>query len=139
MYILSLSLAVGLLLALNGHKYNVLALGSENAKFVGINTAALHKITYLAASLLIAAIVSVSGIIGFVGLFIPHLCRIIYGYDNRIILPVSYLAGASFLIIADTFARTVLSPSELPVGAVTALVGAPVFILLLKKRFNILK
>jgi len=78
--------------------------------------------------------VSVSGIIGFVGLIIPHIIRMMLGSDHRLLLPASFLFGASFLAIADTIARTVVSPTELPVGVITALCGAPYFIYLLRRR-----
>jgi len=71
-----------------------------------------------------------------VGLLIPHISRMIFGVDNRIVLPASFFLGASYLILCDTLARTIISPSELPVGAVTAIIGAPVFVYLLRKRFN---
>jgi iron complex transport system permease protein len=111
-------------------------MGSDTAKQLGVNTSFLKNMTYILTSLMIGAIVSVSGIIGFVGLLIPHACRMIFGVDNRIVLPASFFIGAAYLVLADTIARTVVSPSELPVGAVTALIGAPVFIYLLRKRFH---
>ena len=89
---------------------------------------------YLAASILTGLAVSVSGAIGYVGLLVPHVMRMIFGSDHRMLLPASALGGAIALVIADTLARTVVAPSELPVGAVTALVGAPFFIYLLRKR-----
>jgi iron complex transport system permease protein len=88
----------------------------------------------LFAALITAAAVSVSGIIGFVGLIIPHIMRILTGPDHRILLPASALAGAIFLVSADTIARTIMEPAELPVGIITALFGAPFFIYLLRKR-----
>ena len=84
---------------------------------------------------MVGAIVSVSGIIGFVGLLVPHVCRFIFGVDNRMVVPASFLIGASYLIWADTIARILIAPSELPVGAITAIIGAPIFIYLLRKRF----
>ncbi|MDP3582006.1 MAG: iron chelate uptake ABC transporter family permease subunit, partial [Ignavibacteria bacterium] len=94
------------------------------------------NLTYLLVSLMIGTIVSVSGIIGFVGLLIPHICRMIFGTDNRIVFPASFFIGAAYLTFADTIARTIAAPVELPVGAITALIGAPVFIYLLRKKFN---
>ena len=88
----------------------------------------------MAASLITAAAVSVSGMIGFVGLIIPHAVRLVTGPDHRILLPTSALVGASFLVWADVVARTVLSPQEIPVGIITAFVGAPFFIYLLRKK-----
>lgn len=134
--VLPVTLVVSFLLMLNSNKYNLLSLGADTAKQLGVNTTVLRNYTYLLSSLMIGAIVSVSGIIGFVGLLVPHICRMIFGVDNRIVLPASFFIGASYLILCDTLARTLISPSELPVGAVTAILGAPVFVYLLRKRFN---
>jgi cobalamin transport system permease protein len=123
-------------LMINSHKYNILALGSETAKTLGINSSFLKNSTYFSASLLVGSVVSVSGIIGFVGLIVPHVCRLIWGVDNRIIIPTSFFIGAIYLTLADTIARTIISPSELPVGAITAIIGAPIFVYLLRTRFN---
>jgi iron complex transport system permease protein len=136
-YVLVFSVLVSLILSLNANKYNLLSLGSESANTLGINSKRLKDITYILASLLVGSVVSVSGIIGFVGLIIPHICRMMFGLDNRLVVPASFFVGASFLIITDTIARTVISPAELPVGAITALFGAPVFIYLLRKRFKV--
>jgi iron complex transport system permease protein len=89
---------------------------------------------YLTASLLTAAAVSFSGAIGFVGLIVPHLCRRLFGPDHRLLLPAAFLGGASFLILSDILARSLLHPSELPVGAVTAALGAPVFIYVMRRK-----
>ena len=121
-------------LSVNSNKFNILALGDETAKSLGVNSSREKTIAYFVSSILIGSIVSVSGIIGFVGLTIPHLCRLIWGVDNRIIIPISFFVGAIYLTIADTIARTIISPSELPVGAITALIGAPLFIYLLRQR-----
>ncbi len=113
---------------------NVMQLGTESAHTLGIETEVVKK-TLLALSALIAGVaVSLSGIIGFVGLIIPHIARIVVGPDHRILIPVSALSGAIFLIFADSVARTVISPAELPVGIITAFFGAPFFIYLLRKR-----
>ena len=133
----AITISVFIFLVINSHKYNIIALGSETAKSLGVNSNVLKKTTYFAASLLIGAVVSVSGIIGFVGLVVPHVCRLIWGVDNRIIIPSSFFIGAMYLTIADTIARTIISPSELPVGAITAILGAPIFIYLLKTRFSL--
>lgn len=135
-FVLPVSLIVSFLLVLNSNKYNLLSLGVDTAKQLGVNTSFLRNYTYLLTSLMIGVLVSVSGIIGFVGLLIPHVCRMIFGVDNRIVLPASFFIGAAYLTLTDTIARTLISPSELPVGAVTALIGAPIFIYLLRKRFN---
>ncbi|OGU55937.1 MAG: hypothetical protein A2V66_18400 [Ignavibacteria bacterium RBG_13_36_8] len=137
-YILPVTIIISIFLSLNGQKYNVLSLGTENALHMGVNTAFIKNVSYILASIMIGAIVSVSGIVGFVGLLIPHVCRLIFGIDNRIVIPASFFVGASYLILADTLARSIIAPAELPVGAVTALVGSPIFIYLLRKRFNLI-
>lgn len=129
-----ISAVVSFLLMMNAQKYNVLSLGTSTAKHLGINTSFLKNTTYILASILIGTIVSVSGIIGFVGLLVPHLCRMLFGSDNRIIIPASFFIGAAYLTLADSFARTIIAPAEIPVGAITAFVGAPIFIYILKKK-----
>jgi len=113
---------------------NVMLLGEEPAQHLGIEVETLKKIIILSTSLITAAAVSVSGIIGFVGLIIPHIMRILVGPDHRILLPSSALVGGIFLVWADTLARTVIAPTEIPVGIITALFGAPFFIYLLRTR-----
>lgn len=135
-YIFGITFLISFILSLMGKNYNILSMGDETARSLGINSTLLNNFSYIVVSLMIGSIVSVSGIIGFVGLLIPHVSRLIFGLDNRIIIPVSYLLGASYLMIADTFARTIIAPSELPVGAITALLGAPIFIYLLRRKFN---
>lgn len=135
-FVIIITIIVFLFLTFNSHKYNILAMGSDTAKSLGINSSILKNSTYFAASLLIGTVVSVSGIIGFVGLIVPHVCRLIWGVDNRVLIPTSFFVGAIYLTIADTVARTIISPSELPVGAITAIIGAPVFIYFLKTRFT---
>ncbi len=135
-FVLPVTLLATAVLVLNSYKYNVLALGSGGAKQLGINTNRVKNTAYVFASLLVGSVVSISGIIGFVGLIIPHVSRMLFGQDYRIIIPSSFFLGASFLILADTLARNIMSPAELPVGAVTAIIGAPVFVYLLRKRFN---
>lgn len=137
-YILVITILVSTVLSVNAHKYNILSLGSVTAKHLGINTSLIKNISYILASLMVGAIVSVSGIIGFVGLLVPHVCRFIFGVDNRMVVPASFFIGATYLIWADTMARTLISPSELPVGAITAIIGAPIFIYLLRKRFHLI-
>ena len=114
-------------------------MGSDDAKHLGVNTVLVKNSTYILASIMVGSIVSVSGIVGFVGLLVPHFCRMIFGMDNRIIIPASFFVGATYLVLADMMARTIISPAELPVGAVTAFIGAPIFIYLLRKRFNLIK
>jgi iron complex transport system permease protein len=112
---------------------NAFSLGEEQAAYLGINVER-EKILILAlGSLLTACAVSLSGLIGFVGLVMPHAVRLALGPDHRLLLPASALAGAVFLIVADTLARTVLAPTEIPVGIFTALIGAPFFIYLLRR------
>lgn len=135
-YVLIVSLVISFGLILNSHKLNLLAMGDEDASNLGLNVKYVKNIIYLFSSLLVGVIVSVSGVIGFVGLLIPHVTRLLYGADNRIVVPASFLVGASFLILADTVARTIISPAELPVGALTAIIGAPIFIYLLKRKNN---
>ena len=113
---------------------NLILSGEENALQLGVNVENLRLISYLSASLLTAASVSVCGLIGFVGLIVPHSVRLIFGPDHRLLIPCSALVGASFLIASDTLARTLLAPIELPVGVITAAFGGPFFIYLLKTR-----
>jgi iron complex transport system permease protein len=113
---------------------NLMALGEETASELGVEVERVKKIAFIFASLITGAVVSVSGLIGFVGLIIPHLVRMIWGPDHRFLLPASALLGAMVLVLADTVARTILAPSEIPVGVVTALGGAPFFVYLLRRR-----
>jgi iron complex transport system permease protein len=113
---------------------NLLLAGENEAMHLGVDVPRVRIVVYLTASILTGLAVSVSGAIGYVGLLVPHLMRLIFGSDHRILLPASALGGAIVLVIADTLARTVVAPSELSVGAVTALVGAPLFIYLLRRR-----
>lgn len=116
---------------------NIIATGEETAESLGVDTLKVKRTLIIAGSLLVAACVSVCGIIGFVGLIIPHVIRIIVGPRNERLLPFSCLFGAFFLIVCDTLARTLRAPGEIPVGVITALFGAPYFLLLLyrdKKR-----
>ncbi len=106
----------------------------EHALQLGVDVERLKRISYFSASLITAASVSVCGLIGFVGLIIPHSVRLLLGPDHRLLLPASGLLGASFLIASDTVARTLLAPVELPVGVITAAFGGPFFIYLLKAR-----
>ena len=115
-------------------KLNIMMMGEEDAKCLGIDTHILRKRIIVVASLLVAAAVSVSGVIGFVGLIVPHCVRMMSGADNRRVMPSSFLLGASFLVICDTISRTIAAPTEIPVGVVTSLFGAPYFIWLVWKR-----
>jgi iron complex transport system permease protein len=113
---------------------NVLALGEDAASQLGVDVRRVRRWTFLSSGLLVGAAVSVSGIIGFIGLIVPHCLRLAFGSDQRLLLPASFLAGATFLVWADTAARWILAPAELPVGAITALAGGPFFIVLLRQR-----
>ena len=112
---------------------DLLSLGEEPAQFLGADVAVLRRRLYVAASLLTAACVAVSGVIGFVGMVIPHAIRMVWGHAHRTLLPAAFLLGGTLLTGADTLARTAFAPRELPVGVVTALIGVPVFAVLLRR------
>src|SRR2546422_9235579 len=112
---------------------DLLALGEEPARHLGADVEPLRRRVYLAASLLTAAAVAVSGVIGFVGLIVPHAMRLLWGHRHRSLLPASFLAGGALLALADTTARVAVAPRELPVGIVTALVGVPLFAVMLRR------
>ena len=113
--------------------FNLLAAGEEPAQYLGIRITRVRTIAYLVSSFLVAASVAACGVIGFIGLAVPHTLRLLWGGEHRFLLPASFLAGGAFLLIADTLARTIAPPSELPVGVVTALIGVPLFLLLLRR------
>ena len=113
---------------------NLLSRGLMQARALGVSVDRLRYIVYLLASLATAASVTTAGSIGFVGLVVPHLVRLATGNDQRLLLPASVLAGGSLLVLADTAARTVLAPQQLPVGVLTALIGVPVFLFLLSRQ-----
>jgi iron complex transport system permease protein len=117
-----------------GLSLNLITLGEETAMQLGVEAAAVQRQVFIASSLMIGAMVSVSGMIGFVGLMIPHVMRLIIGSDHRLLLPASFLAGAIFLSWADTLARLLLAPAELPVGIITAFFGGPFFLFLLYRE-----
>jgi len=123
-----------LILYLRARHLNLILSGEESALQMGVDVERLKLISYLLASLITSASVSVCGLIGFVGLIVPHTVRLIFGPDHRLLLPSAALIGASFLIASDTFARTLLAPTELPVGVITAAFGGPFFIYLLRTR-----
>lgn len=127
-------LVAGMILLLFARDLNALALGEEMAAHLGIEPRHLRKILLFAVTLLTAVAVAVSGTIGFVGLIVPHMLRLIVGPDHRLLLPTSALGGAVLLTLCDAVARTVLSPAELPIGIITALLGAPFFLFLLRRR-----
>jgi iron complex transport system permease protein len=112
---------------------NLMMIGERDALDLGVETALVRLTVFAAASALVGASVAAGGSVGYVGLTVPHLVRLAGGSDNRFVLPMSLFVGASFVVIADTVARVSIAPRELPVGAITALVGAPMFIYLLRK------
>lgn len=123
-------------LALSGHALNVLQFGEEQAQQLGLPVRRTRLFLIAAASLTTAAAVSFSGVIGFVGLIVPHLVRLVWGVDYRRIIPLSILGGASALLAADLVARTVMAPQELPVGVITSLAGAPFFLWVLRRSLR---
>jgi iron complex transport system permease protein len=134
-FVLSAYLVPGIIvLLLMARPLNLLAVGEETALYLGTRVERVKLAAYLVASLLVAATVAISGIIGFVGLIVPHAIRLMWGSDHRLLLPASVLLGAGFLLAADTAARTVAAPAELPLGVITALVGVPLFVVLLTRR-----
>ena len=119
---------------LAGRALDVMSVGEDEARSLGLSVRSVRLLVVAASSLGTAAIVSVVGLIGFVGIIVPHIVRLLVGTSYRRILPISVLFGAAFLVLADTVARTVMAPSELPLGVVTAVIGAPVFVLILSVR-----
>jgi len=115
---------------------NLLLAGEKEAMHLGVDVARVRFVVYIAASLLTGLAVSVSGAIGYVGLIVPHVMRFIFGSDHRTLLPTAALGGAITVVFADTLARTIVAPTEVAVGAVTAAVGAPLFIYLLRRRLS---
>ena len=116
----------------SGRLLDVLRLGDEEAASLGVRVDRVRLLVVLAATLATAAAVSVSGLIGFVGIIVPHTVRLVFGWSYRVIVPLSALFGAGFLVVADLMARTLMSPAELPIGVVTAFLGAPFFVLVLR-------
>ena len=112
---------------------NLLAIGEETAGYLGADVERVKRIAYVLASLLTAAGVAATGVIGFVGLIVPHSIRLLVGADYRVLLPLAFLAGAVFLMLADIAARTVLPPTEVPIGVITVFVGVPLFLHLLRR------
>lgn len=119
-----------------GHALNVLQFGEDQARTLGLPIERIKLGLILAASLTTATAVAFAGVIGFIGLIVPHLVRILWGPDYRHLIPLSVLGGASFLLIADIIARSILAPQVLPVGIVTALAGAPFFLWILRRARN---
>jgi len=127
-------LVLGVLLTMGlARSLNVLSMGETTAKLLGESTQHLMWLVYALASLLTAAAVSIAGSIGFVGLIVPHLMRLLVGSDHRLLIPAATLFGGTFLVLSDTLARTVVAPRQLPVGVITAMLGVPLFLVLLNR------
>ncbi len=122
------------MLAAQARALNLLALGDETAEHLGVDLARTRRRVFAASALLVGTVVSLTGIISFVGLIVPHLLRAAFGGDNRLLLPASFLAGAAFLMGCDALCRWLIAPAELPVGSITALTGGPFFIYLLRRK-----
>jgi len=132
--VIVIPVALGLIFLVSlSREMNAIVLGEEEAQNIGVNVERVKKMILITASLLSACVVSVSGIIGFVGIIVPHLFRLIFGADHKVILPVSAIGGGIFLLISDTIARTIVPGFEIPVGVITSLFGGPFFLYLLKK------
>lgn len=123
-----------IVLTMNARALNLLMLGERDAFDLGVEVSRVRLVVFLTASLLVGSSVASGGSVGYVGLVVPHLVRLSFGSDNRLTIPAASLAGALFVVVADTVARTIIAPRELPVGAITALIGAPLFVYLLKRR-----
>jgi iron complex transport system permease protein len=132
MVAVSVAVGLGVACALS-RSLNLLALGDDTAAQLGVPVDSHRRLLLLSTSLMVGAAVSVSGLIGFVGLIVPHALRLVIGSDHRLLVPAAALTGAGFLVLSDTLARTALDGRDLPVGAVTALVGGPLFIFLLRR------
>lgn len=130
---ITIAVAGTLALTLHARSLNLLMLGERDAFDLGVEVGRVRVVVFLVASLLVGSSVAASGSVGYVGLVVPHLARLSLGSDNRISIPAAALGGALFVIVADTLARTIIAPRELPVGAITALIGAPLFIYLLRR------
>ena len=120
-------------LTVHARSLNLMMLGERDAFDLGVEVMRVRLTVFIAASLLVGSSVASSGSVGYVGLVVPHLVRLSLGSDNRMTIPAASLCGAIFVVVADTFARTMIAPRELPVGAITALIGAPLFIYLLRR------
>lgn len=133
---LGLLLLITIAATLVARQLNVLARGEIQAAIVGLPVTGFRYLVFIAASLATAVTVTTVGVIGFIGLVIPHLIRIVAGSDHRIVVPASALAGGALLVIADTLARTIMAPHQLPVGALTAAIGVPLFLFLMSRSQN---
>jgi iron complex transport system permease protein len=128
-----LVVAMGYLLA-QGRSLNALAMGSEPAASLGVDVDQLRRNLFIVCSLMVGVAVAVSGVIGFVGLVVPHIVRLMVGSEHRRVLPVGLLFGASFMVVGDLLARTIVAPQEMPIGVITAFIGAPTLIVLIRRR-----
>lgn len=128
-----IAIVATIVLAANARSLNLLMLGERDAFDLGVEVGRVRLIVFVAASLLVGSSVASGGSVGYVGLVVPHLVRLSLSSDNRMTIPAAALGGALFVVVADTIARTIIAPRELPVGAITALIGAPLFIYLLKR------
>jgi len=133
--LLSVYSLIGLLLLMSrAEQLNLLTLGDESAQSLGVEPERLKRLVFVITALLTGAVVSLSGMIGFIGMMVPHALRLLIGPDHRFLLPAAAVCGAAFLILADLLARSLLAPTELPVGVITALLGGPFFLYLLWQR-----
>jgi len=138
LFIISFLVILGILLIfIFSQDLNAISIGEEEATHLGINTETIKKILFFTTSFITAGLVCICGIIGFVGLIIPHIMRFIFGANHRILIPTTCLAGAIFMILCDMFSRALFSPLEIPIGVITAIIGTPVFIILLKMKQKI--
>ncbi len=128
-----LVVGMGYLMA-QARSLNALAMGAEPAASLGVDVARLRRNLFIVTSLMVGVAVAVSGVIGFVGLVVPHIVRLMVGSDHRRVLPVGVLFGASFMVVGDLLARTIVSPQEMPIGVITAFIGAPTLLVLIRRR-----
>jgi len=131
--VIVVTVGVAIMFSLSG-KLNVMMMGEEEAKSLGVDTVRTRRTIIILSSMLVASSVSVSGVIGFVGLIIPHTVRMISGPNNKKLMPYAFLCGTIFLLMCDTIARTIASPTEIPVGIITSIFGAPYFVALIIKN-----
>jgi iron complex transport system permease protein len=130
-----IALAGGMIyLLMQGRILNALAMGAEPAASLGVDVRRLRRNLFFVTSLMVGVTVAVSGIIGFVGLVVPHIVRLIVGSDHRRVLPVGLVFGAAFMVVGDLLARTIVAPQEMPIGVITAFIGAPTLIYLIRRR-----
>ena len=131
----TIAIPSGFILIRNARELNVLLLGENEARYLGVDAERLKRTIVICTALCVGAAISVSGVIGFVGLVVPHLVRLTLGPDHRLLIPASALLGAALLVVADTAARTIVAPAEMPVGILTSLIGGPFFLWLLVKQY----